>query len=180
MNFTLGARNGVLCYRICVSYCICFCISEEVIFHCSNSECWTLWSDVFLHCVRSLRRRTHVSLSSLTSSGTDLFERSETWKARKKSQTYFFSLQTPDTEEVHFLEGMKILDLSFVLLVLTNKTLSLKYCVVLLFPLSSGLLTSPHLYISKQSFIREIPFSFSLPVQFNKCLLLLQTNNFIL
>lgn len=107
-KFHFGCEKRSVCYRICVSYCICFCISEEMIFHCSNSECYTLWSDAFLHCVRSLLRCIHVSLSSLTSSGTDLFERSETCERQGRSvKVIFFSLQTPTQKKCIFWRGWR-------------------------------------------------------------------------
>lgn len=67
-------------------------------------------------CVWSLRRYFYVSLSSSKESGTQKGERCES----------SFSLPPTPTQK----KGMKKLVFSFVLLVLTNKNLSLKNCVV--------------------------------------------------
>lgn len=140
--------------------------------------------------MRSLRRYFNVSLSSLKEGGTDLFEGRKTCERRERGvKVIFFQPPTPTQKKCIFLEGMKILDFSFVLLVLTNKNLSLKNCgvyfifsdpwTVALLPLTiSQLLVITYTFLNRASSEKLVCFCL-FEHQLNECMLC-HTAKFIL
>lgn len=105
------------------------CVVGLMFVRCSNSKCKRcfLWlhnipSAIILRLIELLGVGLRRSIPRETRE-----RRKDVWKV------FFFSLPGPRRRSAFFLKGMKILDFSFLLFVLTNKNLCLKCCVVFYF-----------------------------------------------